>query len=235
MNYYGDLNPILAVFGGLGIVLFLLIVTFIVISIVASWKLFKKAGKNGWESIIPFYSTWVLNDIAGLNWWWFILLILDVTFSYEIEGLTFAFNVCYYIATFNCYYNIARRFGKDKSTCVLAGIFPVIFMMIFAFSIKERYDGNIKVSANGIFGGENKNVHDSMNNNDTGNNNNFNSYNANVYDNNVNKNIQSTETVDMSNNHSNNNVVSRNAFCGNCGFKLSTDSRFCPNCGKEIK
>ena len=216
MNYYGDFVPGLAILGGLGIILTLLIITFIVISIISSWKLFKKAGK-----------TWVLNDIAGLNWWWFILLILNVTFSFESDGLTFAFDVCSSIATFNCYYNIAKRFGKDKSMCILAGIFPVIFLMIFAFSKKEIYDGNIMVSVNGIFGGESKKSNDSMNNYNNGNNT---SYDNNVYDN---ENIQSTETVDM--NNSSNNVVNSNSFCGNCGVKLGTNVRFCPNCGKEIK
>ena len=229
MNYYGDYGPAFAILGGLGIILILLIISFIVISIVASWKLFKKAGKNGWESIIPFYSTWILNDIAGLNWWWFILLILDVNFSFENDGITFVFSVCSFIATFNCYYNIAKRFGKDKSTCVLAGIFPVIFLMIFAFSKKEIYDGNIMVSANGIFGGEGKKNNDSMNNYNNGNNN----FNTNVYNND--QNGQSTGTVDMNNNNNSNTVVNSNSFCGNCGVKLGTNVRFCPNCGKEIK
>ena len=30
-----------------------------IVSIICNWKLFKKAGKNGWEAIIPFYNSYV--------------------------------------------------------------------------------------------------------------------------------------------------------------------------------
>ena len=113
MNYYGDFGSVLAAFGGFFILIVILVLGFAFVSIIATWKLFKKAGRNGWESIIPIYSTWVLNEIAGLNWWWFILLILNVSFSFENEGITYAFSICSFVGSFNCYYNIARRFGKD--------------------------------------------------------------------------------------------------------------------------
>lgn len=240
MDYYFNLESILAVFGGFLIIFVLIVLAFAIVSIVASWKLFKKAGRNGWESIIPIYSTWVLNEIAGLNWWWFILLILNVTFSFENEGITYAFSICSFIASFNCYYNIARKFGKDKGISILAGIFPFIFLLVFGFSKSETYDRNIVVGKNGIF----SNV-DNMNN---VNNTYDNSYNvnknrddqstgnvdmSNVTDSNVD---QSTESVDTNNTNNNNDntVVSKKAFCGNCGNKLDDNAKFCGNCGKEI-
>ncbi len=36
-----------------------------VLTIIVMWKVFKKAGRHGWEAIIPFYNTWTLFDIAG--------------------------------------------------------------------------------------------------------------------------------------------------------------------------
>ena len=51
------------------LILSIVIIAFLVFYFVCLWKLFKKAGKNGWEAIIPYYNTWVLIEIAGLNWW----------------------------------------------------------------------------------------------------------------------------------------------------------------------
>ena len=47
-----------------------------VFEIIYTWKLFKKAGKGGWESLIPFYNKWVLVEISESNWWWFLLLVI---------------------------------------------------------------------------------------------------------------------------------------------------------------
>lgn len=53
------------------IIAIIAVVTIYVIYTIALWKLFKKAGKNGWEAIIPFYNTYTLTEVAGLNWWFF--------------------------------------------------------------------------------------------------------------------------------------------------------------------
>lgn len=152
MDYYYDFDAIGTGFIGLIIVLGLILLAILIVGIVANWKLFKKAGKNGWECIVPIYGYYVLAEIAGLNWWWFLLMILDVVLKFEVEGLTLAINICTLISSFNCYYNIARKFGKDKTVSIFAGLFPFIFILIFGFSKNEVYDKNIAVSKNGIFG-----------------------------------------------------------------------------------
>ena len=139
----------------------------------------------------------MLNEIAGLEWWWFLLLIIDVVFKIEIEGLTLAISICSFLASFNCYYNIAKKFGKDKTTSIFAGIFPFIFVLIFGFSKKEVYNASIPVSKNGIFGTPEGNINTA----------------------------QSTESVDM-NNFNQDSVFCRNCgtklnkdvrFCHHCG------------------
>ncbi len=44
--------------------------------IIALWKIFTKAGEEGWKSIIPIYNTIVLLKIAGRPWWWILLLLI---------------------------------------------------------------------------------------------------------------------------------------------------------------
>lgn len=147
--------------GGLAL-LFLLILfifmAFIVISVIANWVLFKKAGKGGWEAIIPFYNNYVLVEIAGLNWWWILLIFAPNIVSFIDDDLALMGSLVSLIASFNCYYNIAKKFKKDTTTSVLAGIFSFIFLLIFAFSKNEKYYKIVKVSPNGVFGGDSKEI-----------------------------------------------------------------------------
>ena len=47
-----------------------------VLTLVAMWKLFVKAGKAGWKCLIPFYNTYCLYDIAWGNGWLFLLMFV---------------------------------------------------------------------------------------------------------------------------------------------------------------
>ncbi len=129
----------------------LIFLTLLVLLSIANWKLFKKAGRKGWESIIPFYNSYVLTEIAGLNWWWFLLLIASsVIPSYsDLFGIAFLVTL---FGLFNCYYNIAKKFSKTQGQSICAGIFSFVYVFIFGFSKNERYNPNIPVSRNGIFG-----------------------------------------------------------------------------------
>jgi hypothetical protein len=47
-----------------------------VIVIVASWKVYVKMGRQGWECIVPFYNVFVLfQSLYGNGWKMFLLLI----------------------------------------------------------------------------------------------------------------------------------------------------------------
>ena len=212
MDYYNDYGStyadLLGGFAAFGLILILLVLGILVTGIIANWKMFKKAGKGGWECIVPFYGYWVLTEIAGLEWWWFLLAISNSILSvFEIDGLSEISNLASLFASFNIYYNIARKFNKEKGISVLAGIFSLIFIYIFGFSKNEVYDINIPVSKNGVFGSPEGNSSNT------------------TYTNNTN----TTENVNTNNSYQN------YSFCGNCGTKLENGARFCPNCGKENK
>ena len=48
----------------------------VVIEVIGLWKIFTKAGKPGWASIIPIYNVIVLLEIIGKPLWWFLLLLI---------------------------------------------------------------------------------------------------------------------------------------------------------------
>ncbi len=43
-----------------------------------TWKLYKKAGRQAWEAIIPVYNAFVLMKIINRPWWWVILLFIPI-------------------------------------------------------------------------------------------------------------------------------------------------------------
>lgn len=60
------------------ILIVFLFFAFTIIHIIAWWKIFIKAGKPGWFSIIPIYNLYVLHEISGRPGWWIIFYIIPI-------------------------------------------------------------------------------------------------------------------------------------------------------------
>ena len=167
MYDYDSLESILG-----GAVIFLVILVLILLAyaiflIVCQWKLFKKAGKNGWEAIVPFYSTWVLVEIAGLNWWYFLIAISGTVASIlgltKISWITWLTNIASIAVNFFIFYNIAKKMHKEPMGFAIGGaLVSWIMIPILALSKKYVYDASVAVSPNGPIGDNKEN-----NNNNT--------------------------------------------------------------------
>lgn len=48
-------------------------IVILILTLVAMWRIFTKAGKPGWGCIIPFYNMYCLYDITFGNGWLFLL------------------------------------------------------------------------------------------------------------------------------------------------------------------
>ena len=70
----------------------------VIVFVVASWKIFNKAGKPGWYSIIPFFNIYQMFVIAGMSGWWFLALFIPFL------------NIIAYILLA---VNLAHAFGKS--------------------------------------------------------------------------------------------------------------------------
>ncbi len=100
---------------------FLVIMMFILLVVVASgWKLFEKAGVAGWKFIVPFYNVWVLVEICGKPWWWFLLILF-------VPGVNIVFNLLLSLA-------LAERFGKSSMFGIGIFFLPFVFWPMLAFS-----------------------------------------------------------------------------------------------------
>ena len=127
-----------------------------IVTLIAQWKLYKKAGKSGWEAIVPFYCNYVLVEIAGLKWYWFLFFFVPLVFQFI--GLEFLGWVAYLFAMFNIFYNISKKFNKGIGFAICATLFTPICIMILGFSSKAKYDASIPVSENGVFGNSGNNT-----------------------------------------------------------------------------
>lgn len=202
-TYYGDYGYDSA-FGVGGLAIFgtgtLLIGAGIsIIMLVALWKIFKKAGKKGWESIIPIYNLIVLLEISGLPTWYLVLYLIPLVNIY---------------AVFKTYIELSKKFGKDTGFGVLMVFFPVICMPILAFSnctYKSKDEVN---TSNNNFGNNSMNngySNMNMNSNSYTNTNDMNTMNTNVNTNsnsynNMNTNVN-TNNVNNTNNTMNNSYT----------------------------
>jgi len=107
-------------FGG---VMTIVYIAFFVLMVVAMWKIFTKAGKAGWTSIIPILDTLQLFDIAGKEWWWLLLMLIPVVDIVILFMVSIA---------------LAKAFGKGTGFGICLVIFAPIFYLILGFG-SARY------------------------------------------------------------------------------------------------
>lgn len=130
--------------------LIVFIVGFLAVYYVGLWKLFKKAGKNGWEAIVPFYNTWVLVEISGVAWWYALILIISSLGIFtDILGVGVLLSIGSFVANFFVCYNLSKKFHKDVGFAVLLFFFPFIMIPLIGLSGNYQYDSEAVVSENG--------------------------------------------------------------------------------------
>jgi len=99
---------------------------FVIATFVAGWKVFEKAGKPGWASLIPIYNVIVLLEIVGKPLWWILPLILCPCIN-----LILAILICV---------SLAKSFGQGAGFAIGLFLLPPIFTLILGFG-DYRYVG----------------------------------------------------------------------------------------------
>ncbi len=97
----------------------------LILGIVAMWKIFEKAGKPGWHSIIPFLNMYDLVEISGYNGWLFLLFFIPIA------------NLVIVILS---YVGLAKKFGKSTGFAIGLIFLSIIFECILAFG-DSKYQG----------------------------------------------------------------------------------------------
>ena len=93
-----------------------------ILSLVGSWMVYKKMGRQGWEGIVPIYNTYVLCQELYGNGWKFLLLLIPF---------------------YNIYFGIKMMIDLAKAFNLGAGfgigllLLPFVFWLILAFAARS--------------------------------------------------------------------------------------------------
>ncbi|MBR1413600.1 MAG: hypothetical protein IJ574_02910 [Bacilli bacterium] len=114
------------------------VIIFYVLTVIAEWKIFTKAGEAGWKALIPIYNVYILCKIIGLSFWKFVIilpLVLGFIAGFiNKENVTNAVSGIYgLVLAIMMAVKLGKSFGK--STGFIAGLvlFPNIFQLILGF------------------------------------------------------------------------------------------------------
>ena len=102
----------------MGLFFWVLSMALSILMIISLWKIFKKAGKPGWASIIPIYNIYIMCEIAEKEWWYVLLSCVPFANIYAMIVL---------------YNGMAKRFGKSGGFVAGMILLPVIFFPMLAF------------------------------------------------------------------------------------------------------
>lgn len=90
----------------------------VILMIASMWKIFEKAGKPGWASIVPIYNFIVMLEIVRKPVWWIILMLIPFV------NIIFAIIVVH---------RFSRSFGQGAGFTVGLILLGLIFYPMLAF------------------------------------------------------------------------------------------------------
>jgi signal peptidase I len=107
--------------------LFVIAAAFLILVFAGYWRLFEKAGRRGWESLIPVYASYVKLKLSGRPLWWIIWLFVPLV------------NIIVIVVI---YIDFVRCFGKITIRQQAAAIFlGFIYLPKWGFEEKTKYMG----------------------------------------------------------------------------------------------
>ena len=130
----GVIATVLAMFGG--VMLFVLL-PIIIIILVSWWKMFEKAGREGWNAIVPIYNAWVEAEIAGKPGWWALVGLGAIIPLIGIIPAIAGFVLSVIIAI-----ELSKAFGKEPVFALLLIFLPMIGYPIIAFGSATYKNSN---------------------------------------------------------------------------------------------
>lgn len=122
----------------IGVIIFLVFIAIIalaaaIVQLIATMKIFKKAGKPGWAAFVPGYSNVLSCEIGGVDPRWVLIYLYGACLCIVpfIGWLAYVAVAVYYAILVNV--SIARAFGKSDGFAVGLILLPVIFYPILGF------------------------------------------------------------------------------------------------------
>ena len=128
---------LLAVVGGILIFVGIIGLIVAIITLIGLWKMFKKAGEEGWKAIIPIYNVYTLCKIVGVNPWWILIVCLSpILAKIPVIGSLAQLAISIYFSILLCV-SVARSYGKDTGFAILTFFFTPICYCILGFGSSQ--------------------------------------------------------------------------------------------------
>jgi len=124
-------------FAAIAAIFAVMLIPFLIISvilIISYWKIYEKAGKPGWASLIPIYNIIVLLEIVGKPTWWVILILFPCTapiFGIWLTNL------------------LSKSFGQSEGFTIGLLLLGFVFYPVLAFG-NYKYLGPSAKEAGGL-------------------------------------------------------------------------------------
>ena len=136
MTYTVNANAtegLFAIIGGMLIIIALIAIAVAVVTIIGLWKVFTKAGEEGWKAIIPIYNVYTLCKITGVNPYWILIVFVSSFVSFiPIIGSLLQLAVSVYFGILLAK-STANSFEKDTAFAVGLYFLSPIFYCILGF------------------------------------------------------------------------------------------------------
>ena len=127
---------VVAAMMGMGVIFWIAVIALAVLTVVAQWKVFKKANVDGWEALIPIHSSIVELQLGGVKTYWYFINLVIIC---GIGPIVFLFLKS--IA-------LAKAFGKGTGFGVLLALFPFVCYPILAWGNAEYIGPQTNVTPN---------------------------------------------------------------------------------------
>lgn len=131
----------LAAIAGLLGVIALIGLVWVVILIVANWKIFTKAGEEGWKCLIPFYGQYIMYKITwDVTYFWVILgiaVVSGIVAALEIPVIGALLSIASGIIGIIQLHKMSKAYGHDIGFTLGLIFLNPIFVLILAFGQSE--------------------------------------------------------------------------------------------------
>ena len=174
------------------------------LAIIGLWKVFKKAGEEGWKSIIPVYNLYTLATIVGVSPLWILIIFIAIIIGSIFAPLSILSSALNLYFTVILLVSLARSFGKDDSFAVGLFFLGPIFYLILGCGSAE-YQGK-------------KPMKDPI---------------MEFIDKEILKKDTTTPEANVTEEKTT-PAAPAERFCTNCGAKVDSDSSFCTSCGTKV-
>ncbi len=132
-------GTLFAMIVGLGALLILLGGIWYILQVIAYWRLFTKAGEQGWKSIIPIYNIYIQYKLTWDTrvFWWLLGCLAAMAICSVFEGPLLALegvlSLAVTVLNFFASYQLSKAFGHGLGFAIGLVFLNPIFMLILGF------------------------------------------------------------------------------------------------------